>query len=145
MECSMAKKDKKDSKTAKPRKGKLPKEIAGIKIPKELRKTGEALIATANSPAGRSLLISGASAMMATMASQMRSAGQPGSAPHTAPPAPPRTPETNDHGQVGSQPGGQPGFDAEAAGAQVARRIIEVIGIAANASKRPRGTDSSGG
>lgn len=127
----MAKKDKKDTKTAKPKKGKLPKEIAGIKIPKELRKTGEALIATANSPAGRSMLISGATAVMATMAARMRSAGQPGTTPHTAPPPPaaPRAPETNDNGQ--------PGYDAEAAGAQVARRIIEVIGIAANATKRP--------
>ncbi len=128
----MAKKDKKDTKTAKPKKGKLPKEIAGIKIPKELRKTGEALIATANSPAGRSMLISGATAVMATMAARMRSAGQPGSTPHAAAPAPPaapRAPETNDNGQ--------PGYDPEAAGAQVARRIIEVIGIAANATKRP--------
>lgn len=134
----MAKKDK-DTKSAKPKKGKLPKEIAGIKIPKELRKTGEVLIATANSPAGRSLLISGATAMMATMASRMRTAGKPGAAPHAAPPAPPaapRAPETNDNNQ--------PAFDAEAAGAQVARRIIEVIGIAANASKRPPDGGRSG-
>lgn len=133
----MAKKDKRDTKTAKPKKGKIPKEIAGIKIPKELRKTGEALIATANSPAGRSMLISGATAMMATMASRMQSAGQPGRAPHSAPSVPPRAPETNDNGQ--------PGFDAEAAGAQVARRIIDIIGIAANASKRPTGGGTSEG
>lgn len=135
----MAKKDKKESKTAKPKKGKLPKEIAGIKIPKELRKTGEALIATANSPAGRSLLISGATAVMATMASRMRSAGQPGTTPHTAPPASPAAPhgpETNDNNR--------PAFDAEAAGAQVAQRIIEVIGIAAGASKRPPDGGRSG-
>lgn len=134
----MAKKDK-DRTSAKPKKGKIPKEIAGIKIPRELRKTGEALIATANSPAGRSLLISGATAMMATMANRMRSAGQPDATPHTAPPAPPaapRAPETNDNHQ--------PAFDAEAAGAQVARRIIEVISIAANAGKRPPDGGQSG-
>lgn len=131
----MAKKDKKGTKSAKPKKGKIPKEVAGIKIPKDLRKTGEALIATANSPAGRSLLISGATAMMATMASRMRSAGQPGAAPHTAPPAAPPAPDSNDHDQ--------PAFDAEAAGAQAARRIIDVIGMAANASKRsPHGGQS---
>ncbi len=129
----MAKKDKKESKTAKPKKGKLPKEIAGIKIPKELRKTGEALIATANSPAGRSMLISGATAVMATMAARMRTANQPGGTPHAAP----RAPETNDNGQ--------PGYDPEAAGAQVARRIIDIIGIAANASKRPPEGGTSGG
>ncbi len=133
----MAKKDKKESKTAKPKKGKLPKEIAGIKIPKELRKTGEALIATANSPAGRSMLISGATAVMATMAARMRTANQPGGTPHAAPPAAPRAPETNDNGQQG--------YDPEAAGAQVARRIIDIIGIAANASKRPPEGGTSGG
>lgn len=116
----------------KDKKGKLPKEIAGIKIPKEFRKTGEALIATANSPAGRELLMSGAAAMVAAMATRMRAGGPPssGTAPHMAPP--PRPPETNDNAQ--------PSFDPEAAGAKVAQRIIDVIGMAANSARRTPGS-----
>lgn len=43
---------------AKP-KVKIPKEIAGFKVPKELRKKGEALIERANSPEGRQAIASG--------------------------------------------------------------------------------------
>lgn len=116
----------------KPKKGKLPKEIAGIKIPKEVRKTGEALIATANSPAGRELLKSGAAAMIAGLATRMRAGGQPssGTTPHMAPP--PRESETYDNSQ--------PGFDPEAAGARVAQRILDVIGMAANNGRRSPGS-----
>lgn len=39
--------------------GKLPKRVLGVKIPKELRRTGEALIATAASPQGREMLATG--------------------------------------------------------------------------------------
>ncbi|MFW2851866.1 hypothetical protein ACM61V_08045 [Sphingomonas sp. TX0543] len=46
---------KKDSKKGK----KIPKKIGGVKIPKELRHAGEALLDKANSPAGRELLASG--------------------------------------------------------------------------------------
>jgi hypothetical protein len=38
---------------------KIPKEIAGFKVPKELRKKGEALIERANSPEGRQAIASG--------------------------------------------------------------------------------------
>ena len=38
---------------------KLPKQIAGVKIPKELRKSGGALLAKVNTPAGRELLAAG--------------------------------------------------------------------------------------
>jgi len=37
----------------------LPKEIAGFKLPKELRKSGDALIEKANSPEGRQAIASG--------------------------------------------------------------------------------------
>ncbi|WP_380785048.1 hypothetical protein [Sphingomonas sp. R86521] len=43
---------------AKP-KMKIPKEIAGFKVPKDLRKKGEALIERANSPEGRQAIASG--------------------------------------------------------------------------------------
>lgn len=132
MEGSMASK--------KGKKGKLPKEIAGIKIPKELRKTGEALIATANSPIARDLMMSGAAAMMATVAARMRGdSQQPGKgAAETAPtPAPqPGQPQANGTGATG--------FDAEAAGAQAARRIIEVFSNAVQSSRRPPDGNASG-
>ncbi|MDR6787813.1 hypothetical protein J2Y58_001165 [Sphingomonas sp. BE138] len=38
---------------AKKKKGKLPKEVLGVKVPKELRKAGEKLIEQAQGPAGR--------------------------------------------------------------------------------------------
>ncbi len=38
---------------------KIPKEIAGFKVPKELRKKGDALIEKANSPEGRQAIASG--------------------------------------------------------------------------------------
>ncbi|ONF95962.1 hypothetical protein [Sphingomonas jeddahensis] len=55
----MAKKDKKGFR--------IPKEIGGVKVPKEARRAGEALIEKASSPAGRQMLASGL-AMAATAA-----------------------------------------------------------------------------
>lgn len=55
----MAKKDKKGFR--------IPKEIGGIKVPKEARRAGEALIEKASSPAGRQAIASGI-AMAATAA-----------------------------------------------------------------------------
>ncbi len=44
---------------AKTKKTKIPKRIAGVKLPKELRKTGEAILEKANSPQGREMLAAG--------------------------------------------------------------------------------------
>ncbi|WP_254603207.1 hypothetical protein [Sphingomonas bacterium] len=44
---------------AKTRKTKIPKRIAGVKLPKDLRKTGEAILERANSPQGREMLAAG--------------------------------------------------------------------------------------
>ncbi|WP_158638034.1 hypothetical protein [Sphingomonas ginsenosidivorax] len=57
-EDDMAKTKDGTKKTDKP-KVKIPKEIAGFKVPKELRKKGEALIERANSPEGRQAIASG--------------------------------------------------------------------------------------
>lgn len=111
--------DKKKSRK-KPRPGKLPKQIAGIKIPKELRKSGEALIATAASPVGRELLRAGVAAVMAGAASRMQTARTPAPGGSTEPlpaPPPPTTADT-----------AAPAFDPEAAGAQIARQVIDLIG-----------------
>ena len=53
--------------------GKLPKQIAGVKIPKELRKGAEKLVAKAQSPEGRAAIAKGA-AMVAGMAATMAQA-----------------------------------------------------------------------
>ncbi len=45
---------------------KLPKQIGGVKIPKELRQQGEALIAVANSPAGRGVIAAGIASVVAS-------------------------------------------------------------------------------
>jgi hypothetical protein len=41
------------------KKAKLPKQVLGVKIPKELRKAGGALLEHANSPAGREVIAAG--------------------------------------------------------------------------------------
>lgn len=58
----------------------IPKEIGGMKVPKEARRAGEALIEKASSPAGRQALASGL-AMAATFAAAAaaRQSRQPGS------------------------------------------------------------------
>lgn len=67
----MAKKDKKGFR--------IPKEIGGVKVPKEARRAGEALIEKASSPAGRQMLASGlamaATAAAAVAARQARDGG----------------------------------------------------------------------
>jgi hypothetical protein len=59
----------------------IPKEIGGVKVPKEARRAGEALIEKVNTPAGRQALASGlamaASAAAAVAAKQARGAARP--------------------------------------------------------------------
>ncbi|MDB5695974.1 MAG: hypothetical protein JWN21_1517 [Sphingomonas bacterium] len=53
--------------------GKLPKSVGGVKIPKELRKGAEKLVAKAQTPEGRAVIAKGA-AMVAGMAATMATA-----------------------------------------------------------------------
>ena len=85
------------------KKTKLPKQIAGIKIPKDVRKGGERLIAQAQSPEGRAAiakgvtLVAGAATAMAQAAAIKKqaaadaSSAKPGDATsvHADPHAPP--------------------------------------------------------
>jgi len=85
-----------DTTMAKAKKVKLPKHIGGVKIPKELRKKGGALLEKANSAAGREV-IAGAltmAAAAATSAVQRQRASRFASAPPEAPvpPVPPVPP-----------------------------------------------------
>lgn len=70
------------------KKGTLPKRIAGVKIPKELRRKGDALIEKANSPAGREAIAAGLTmaAAAASAAVAKRAAAKP--APAEEQPAP---------------------------------------------------------
>ena len=69
----------------------IPKHIGGVKIPKDVRRQGEALIDTvvagANSPAGREM-IAGALAMAATAATAAMAKGRADRAAAAAPPPP---------------------------------------------------------
>lgn len=73
-----------------PKKKRIPKRIGDVKIPKDLRRKGEALIdtavASANSPIGREMIV-GALAMAATAATAAMARGRAATA--DVPPAPP--------------------------------------------------------
>ena len=79
---------------AKTKKTKIPKRIAGVKLPKELRKTGEAILEKANSPAGREMLAAGltmaAAAATAAVARSRQQAAEakPDAAGHPGTPDP---------------------------------------------------------
>lgn len=64
----MAKKDKNEKAKA----PKLPKRIAGVKLPKDVRRKGGALLAKANSPAGREMIAAGLSIAAVAAASRTR-------------------------------------------------------------------------
>lgn len=95
---------------------KIPKRIAGVKLPKELRKSGNLLLETANSPVGRELLVSGLMAVVA------------GAAARRAAPAPTATPAP------AADTTARPTIDPEEAGARAARQVIDMIGGAATAA-----------
>lgn len=88
---------------------KLPKKIAGVKIPKKMRKSGGELLARVNTPLGRELVAAGLVAAGAAMAKK-------GQAHRTAARA---------AGEV---------EDAAEAGARMASQIGGVVGAAANAA-----------
>ncbi len=105
-------------------KKKLPKRIAGVKIPKELRAAGGALLEKADSPAGRemlaaglAMLATGAAAAATAAAQKHRAAPRAGVAP--TPPVPPEAPDAP------SRPG-EPGLGDPQA-------LADAIGNAADA------------
>jgi len=71
------------------KKAKLPKEVLGVKLPKEVREVGGALLEKANSPQGREMLAAGL-----TMAAAAATAAlAKGRAERAAKPEAPRPPE----------------------------------------------------
>lgn len=105
---------------AKKKNAKLPKKIAGVKIPKKLRKSGGKLIEAASTPAGRELIAAGlvaAGSALAAKAQKARTRPDAGSADH---------------------------LDPAERGAQMAGQIGATLGAAANAAlDRLLGTTSA--
>jgi len=107
----------------KTKKAKLPKEVLGIRLPKEVREAGGALLEKANSPQGREMLAAGLT-MAAAAATAAVAAGRTkreGTAERPVPPAPPtpgaapETPRTPESPQ-GTQTQPDPQAIAEAVG-----------------------------
>lgn len=84
-------------KKTKTKKAKLPKEVMGVKLPKEVREIGGALLEKAQSPQGREMLAAGLTmaAAAATAAVAKGRAKREAAAAPEAPraPEPPRAPE----------------------------------------------------
>ncbi len=76
---------------SKTKKVKLPKRIGGVKIPKELRQAGGAILDKANSPAGREMIAAGLTMAAAAATAAVRK--QRGAARPSTPPAAPETPD----------------------------------------------------
>jgi hypothetical protein len=79
----------------KTKKAKLPKEILGIKLPKEVREAGGALLEKAQSPQGREMLAAGLTMAAAAAATAMANGRARREAAAAERPVPP-TPETPD-------------------------------------------------
>lgn len=95
-------KDSKAGSNAGKGKGRIPKRIGGVKVPKELRRTGEALLDQggalldkANTPAGREMIAAGLSmaAAAASAAITRTNAAREGERQPPAAPIPPVPPE----------------------------------------------------
>lgn len=98
---------------------KIPKRIAGVKVPKDLRRAGNALIEKAQTPQGREMLTAGL-AIAATAATAAM-------AKRTQPATPPPAPETPNAPPQGTQTAPDPQAIAEAltgAAGQVLGRLF---------------------
>jgi len=100
----------------------LPKEIAGFKLPKELRKSGDALIEKANSPEGRQAIASGL-AMVGGLVAANAARKQAAAAATPAPEATKPEPAAAKPAEAASAPG-KPGIDPQ--------HISDQIGAAAD-------------
>ena len=65
--------------------GRIPKHVGGVKLPKELRRRGEALIAQAQSEAGRAAIMQGVSVVAGIAASAAQAAAARAQATQTQP------------------------------------------------------------
>lgn len=103
----------------------IPKEIGGIKVPKEARRAAEALVEKANSPAVRQALASGL-AMAATAAAATMAAKQSRKTSDTAGTASDQPHAHADKSHCGASKPGQGGTNDP-------QQVADAIGQAANA------------
>lgn len=110
----MAKHDKKTKKT------KLPKEVLGIRLPKDVREAGGALLDKANSPQGREMLAAGltmaAAAATAAVAKGRMRREATAARPEAPVPPTPETPPTPPTPPQGTQTQPDPQAIADAVG-----------------------------
>ncbi|WP_156025086.1 hypothetical protein [Sphingomonas phyllosphaerae] len=90
------------AKKSKAKAGKLPKEVLGVKVPKELRKAGEKLIEQAQGPAGRQAIAGALTAVVGAVATAALSR-------EAARAAAPRTDEPVREQAAGGTPKADPG------------------------------------
>jgi hypothetical protein len=133
-----------EGEVAKAKTMKIPKTIGGVKIPKELRKTGNALIEKANSPEGRQVIASGM-AMMATAAMAARSQAGHAPSPRSAAGAG-AAGETAKDGAAAKDDAAAGSKAPGMGGTQNVEQMVEAIGTAAEAAiKRMFGGKLTGG
>lgn len=119
------------------KKAKLPKEVLGVKLPKEVREVGGALLEKANSPQGREMLAAGL-----TMAAAAATAAlAKGRAERAAKPDAPRPPEV----PVPPVPPGSAGSSCPAGAARLARPAAGHADAARSAGDRRCGRQGGGG
>ena len=89
----MAKKDKADKtvKAGTKKTGRIPKQIAGVKLSKQFRKSGEKLIEKAQTPQGRQVIAAGLAMATAAIAKAKANAAHTAPTP-PEPPVPPQAP-----------------------------------------------------
>ncbi|KQN25077.1 hypothetical protein ASE86_02085 [Sphingomonas sp. Leaf33] len=112
------------------KKGKLPKTIAGVKLPKTVRKPAEKLIAKAQTPEGRRMLAAGFAIAASALAT--RSTPKPHDTPPPRPPEPPVPPVAPDAPPPPSTPPTPPP-DGMGQGAVDPHAIADAVGKAASA------------
>ncbi len=99
-------------------KARLPKHVAGVKIPKKLRKKGGKLLAALDTPLGREMALAGLMTAAATIARRRSAAASPSPAESAAEPAEAVAPDEPPH------------RDPHAAGAQFASAAAGVAAAA---------------
>lgn len=112
----------KSGKRGKNVKVKIPKTIAGVKIPKDARRAGEALIEKAQSPEGRQVIASGL-AMVATATAAVAARKARDGARDAAPPVTPAATDPAPDAAAGRP--GTPGIDPQ--------QLVDTIGQTAEA------------
>ena len=103
----MSEKKKAGKKDAVKKEGRIPKRVAGVKVPKEVRRRGEALIEAAGSPHGREVIARGLT-VAATLANLAVQRGRPAAASGAEP-----EPAVGEVAEAGAAPSPAPPLDPQ--------------------------------